>query len=234
MTRYVRRAYTSGQPATDEAIAYIKGMITSGAVGPGDRIPRESDLAAAIGVSRNSLREAVRALSLVRILDVRQGDGTYVTSLDGENLLEALNFLLDFRRDSSVVHFLEVRRILEPAAARLAAQVMSADRLAKLHGLVAQSRELTGVAHLVRVDLDFHSTIAAESGNPVLASMIESVSMPTERVRVWRGLSEDKAVARTVAEHAGIVQAIEAGDSELAAARMLVHVTGVLEWLRGP
>jgi GntR family transcriptional repressor for pyruvate dehydrogenase complex len=66
---------------TDEAIEKIKAMITSGALRAGDRLPREADLAADLGLSRSSLREAVRALSLVNILDVRRGDGTYVTSL---------------------------------------------------------------------------------------------------------------------------------------------------------
>ena len=66
---------------TDEAIDKIKGMITSGELGPGDRLPKEADLAERLGLSRNSLREAVKALSMIRVLDVRQGDGTYVTSL---------------------------------------------------------------------------------------------------------------------------------------------------------
>ncbi|MDP9209413.1 MAG: GntR family transcriptional regulator, partial [Actinomycetota bacterium] len=67
---------------TDEAIGKIKDMIVSGELGPGDRLPREADLAERLGLSRSSLREAVRALSLIRVLDVRQGDGTYVTSLE--------------------------------------------------------------------------------------------------------------------------------------------------------
>lgn len=98
---------------TDEAIEKIKGMIVSGALRPGDRLPKESELAAELGLSRNSLREAVRALSLIRILDVRQGDGTYVTSLDPQLLLEALSFVVDFHRDDTVLEFLAVRRILE-------------------------------------------------------------------------------------------------------------------------
>lgn len=218
--------------ATDEAIDHIKAMITSGQVKPGDRMPREADLAAAIGVSRNSLREAVRALSLVRILDVRRGDGTYVSSLDGESLLEALDFLLDFRRDSSVMQFLEVRRILEPAAAALAARTMTPEEKSRLHTLLQESREVTSIPSLVRADLEFHSTIAAGSGNHVLASMVESVSMPTQRARIWRGLTQNDAITRTLDEHAAILEAIDAGDSELAAARTLVHVTGVLDWLR--
>ncbi|MFE6855413.1 FadR/GntR family transcriptional regulator, partial [Streptomyces sp. NPDC057674] len=80
---------------TDEAIGKIKEMIVSGALRPGDRLPKEADLAAALGLSRNSLREAVKALSLLNILDVRQGDGTYVSSLEPPLLLEAVSFVLD-------------------------------------------------------------------------------------------------------------------------------------------
>jgi FolB domain-containing protein len=89
---------------TDEAIEKIKAMITSGALRAGDRLPREADLAADLGLSRSSLREAVRALSLVNILDVRRGDGTYVTSLEPRLLLEALSFIVDFHRDPAPGH----------------------------------------------------------------------------------------------------------------------------------
>jgi GntR family transcriptional regulator, transcriptional repressor for pyruvate dehydrogenase complex len=105
---------------TDEAIEKIKAMILSGALRAGDRLPREADLAAELGLSRSSLREAVRALALVNILDVRQGDGTYVTSLQAPLLLEALSFIVDFHRDATVLEFLRVRRILEPAATAMA------------------------------------------------------------------------------------------------------------------
>src|SRR5262252_2485635 len=110
---------------TQDAIERIRELIVSGEWGPGSRLPREADLAAELGVSRNSLREAVRALSLVRILDVRQGDGTYVSSLEPNSLLDAMSFLLEFHQDDSVLDILGVRRILEPAATALAAQKMS-------------------------------------------------------------------------------------------------------------
>lgn len=217
---------------TDDAITQIKEMITSGKLRPGDRLPREADLAALIGVSRNSLREAVRALSLVRILDVRQGDGTYVSSMSTESLLESLSFLLEFRRDSSVVEFLEVRRILEPAAAAMAARTMTPAQVDGLRASVDATCTATDVTDLVRHDLAFHSAIAVSTGNAVLASMVDSVSMPTERARIWRGLTDDDAVARTIEEHLRIVDAIDAHDADLAAARTLVHISGVLEWLR--
>jgi GntR family transcriptional repressor for pyruvate dehydrogenase complex len=216
---------------TDDAIIQIKAMITSGELQPRDRLPREPDLAAMLGVSRNSLREAVRALSLVRILDVRQGDGTYVAAMSTASLLESLSFLLEFRRDSGVVEFLQVRRILEPAAAAIAARTMTSAQAEELHASVHTTEQCTDITELVRHDLAFHSAIAVSTGNAVLASMVDTVSMPTQRARVWRGLTDRDAVARTVAEHRGILEAIEAHDAELAAARTLAHISGVLRWL---
>src|SRR3954469_21861891 len=115
---------------TDEAIEKIKNMIVAGDLRPGDRLPREGDLAERLGLSRNSLREAVKALSLIHVLDVRQGAGTYVTSLAPGLLLDALSFVVEFHRDDTVLEFLEVRRILEPAATALAAHRMTDDDIA--------------------------------------------------------------------------------------------------------
>src|SRR5438132_7779091 len=106
---------------TDEAIERIRQIIMSGEWGPGARLPRESELAARLGISRNSLREAVRALSLVRVLEVRQGDGTYVSSLEPDLLLESTRFVAHLLQDHTVLELFEVRRLLEPAAAALAA-----------------------------------------------------------------------------------------------------------------
>ena len=106
---------------TDEALAKIREMISSGEFSPGDRLPKESDLAARLSVSRNSLREAIRALSLIHVVDVRQGDGTYVTSMEPELLSQAVSFVIDFHRADKVLHLLGVRRVLEPAATALAA-----------------------------------------------------------------------------------------------------------------
>ena len=117
---------------TDEAILRIKAMIVSGQLKPGQRLPPEAALADQLGLSRNSLREAVRALALINILDVRQGDGTYVTSLEPQLLLDALTFVVEFHRDDSVLEFLRVRRILEPAAASMAALTIGPSELAAL------------------------------------------------------------------------------------------------------
>jgi DNA-binding FadR family transcriptional regulator len=217
---------------TDEAIEKLREMIVSGRLKPGDRLPREADLATSLGLSRSSLREAVRALSLVRILDVRQGDGTYVSSLAADSLLDALSFIVEFHHDASVLELLEVRRILEPAASARAAVRIDDASLASLEEILDRSTPDSAVEELVRNDVEFHRAIAVASGNTVLASLIESLSGPTQRARVWRGITQEGALARTLAEHRSIFGAIRAHDPELARTWATVHIAGVEDWIR--
>ena len=217
---------------TDEAIGKIKEMITSGELGPGDRLPKEADLAERLGLSRNSLREAVKALSMIRVLDVRQGDGTYVTSLEPHLLLDALSFVVDFHRDDTVLQFLEVRRIMEPAATALAAERMTDDDVDKLQAVLDELGAEPTIEALVANDLEFHRQIAAGSGNAVLCSLVDGLSGPTTRARIWRGLTQEGAAARTREQHQAILDAIGSRQPELARSWATVHIAGVEEWLR--
>jgi GntR family transcriptional repressor for pyruvate dehydrogenase complex len=217
---------------TDEAIEKIKAMITSGALRAGDRLPREADLAADLGLSRSSLREAVRALSLVNILDVRRGDGTYVTSLEPRLLLEALSFIVDFHDDDdTLLEFLRVRRILEPAATAMAAERITAEESDGLRGLLDSIGPDPAAEELVANDLEFHRRIVACSGNSVLSSLLESMSGPTTRARIWRGLTQAGGRARTLAEHRAILEALAAHEPEVARSWATVHIAGVEQWL---
>lgn len=216
---------------TDEAIEKIKSMIVSGTLRAGDRLPREADLAAELGLSRSSLREAVKALSLVNILDVRRGDGTYVTSLEPAVLLEALSFIVDFHRDTTVLEFLQVRRILEPAATAMAAKRIAGDEIDELRKLLDSLGPRPDVEDLVANDLEFHGRIAACSANSVLCSLLETMSAPTTRARVWRGLTQAGATERTLAEHRAILDALASGDPEVARSWATVHIASVEQWL---
>jgi GntR family transcriptional regulator, transcriptional repressor for pyruvate dehydrogenase complex len=217
---------------TDEAIDKIKDMIVMGELRPGDRLPKEADLAERLGLSRNSLREAVKALSLIRVLDVRQGDGTYVTSLEPTLLLDALNFVVDFHRDDTVLQFFEVRRILEPAATAMAALRMTDEEIANLRAVLDELDDDPSVDALVANDLQFHRLIAAGSHNSALCSLVENLSGPTTRARIWRGLTQEGAVAKTREQHQAIFEAVAARQPELARSWATVHVAGVEDWLR--
>jgi GntR family transcriptional repressor for pyruvate dehydrogenase complex len=217
---------------TDEAILKIKAMILSGELKPGDRLPPENQLSEALGLSRSSLREAVKALEIIRVLDVRRGDGTYVTSLTPSLLLDAMSFVVDIHQDASVLELFEVRRILEPAAAALATPRVTAADVQHLRGLLTQVDGTTSVDDLVAHDIVFHRHICELSGNAYLTRLLDTLSGSTLRARVWRGLTEDGSVERTLTEHRAIVDALESGDAGLVSAQVTVHVSGVAAWLR--
>jgi GntR family transcriptional regulator, transcriptional repressor for pyruvate dehydrogenase complex len=217
---------------TDTAIEGIKQMIVTGEIKPGDRLPKEAELAVRLGLSRNSLREAVRALSLIHVLDVRQGDGTYVTSLSPSLLLETMAFIVDLHRDDSVLEFLEVRRVIEPAAPAMAAIRMPDDAVAALGRHLDRLGDDPSVEELVSNDIEFHRLIAEGSQNPVLCSLVESLSVPTQRARVWRGLTQGDAIRRTLDEHHAIFEGIRDRQPDVAAAAATGHIAGVEQWIR--
>lgn len=217
---------------TDEAILKIKSMILDGRLRPGDRLPPEKELSDALGLSRSSLREAVKALEIIRVLDVRRGDGTYVTSLEPGLLLEAMSFVVELHEDASVLELFAVRRILEPAAAAMATARATDAALAQLAALLDGVDASTPIDGLVAHDLEFHHAIAELAGNGYLTSLLDGLSSGTVRARVWRGLTEENVSARTLAEHRAIVDALVDRDVELARARTTAHIAGVEDWLR--
>ena len=221
-----------GPSVTDEAIAKIRDMIVSGRWRPGERLPREADLAVQLGLSRSSLREAVRALSLVRVLEVRQGDGTYVSSLEPDLLLETTAFVTHLLQDHTVLELFEVRRLLEPAAAAMAAVRMDEDARARLRAELDRMRAAEGVEELVEADMAFHAEIAAAAGNAVLRSLLDGLAARTMRVRLWRGQADARAIADTLADHVRIHDAIASRDPELSRAAAAAHIAAGELWLR--
>src|SRR2546423_13579042 len=115
------RCYCSGMSLADKAIARIRELILSGDLPPGSRLPPEQQLAAELGLSRNLMREAVKALVVARVLEIRRGDGTYVTSLEPAVLLDGMGAAVELLRGDTLLELTEVRRLFEPIATGLAA-----------------------------------------------------------------------------------------------------------------
>ncbi len=143
-----------------------------------------------------------------------------------------MSFVVDFHRDDTVLQFLELRRILEPAAAALAAQRMSDEDIDTLRSLMGELDDAPTLEALVANDLEFHRLLAVGSGNPVIHSLLESLSAPTTRARIWRGLTQEGAVTSTRQQHRSILEAVAARRPELAHAWATVHVAGVEDRLR--
>jgi GntR family transcriptional repressor for pyruvate dehydrogenase complex len=222
-----------GSGVTDEAIDRIRELVASGEWEAGMRLPREADLAKQLGLSRNSLREAVRALSLARVLEVRQGDGTYVASLDPGELLEPTLSATHLLRGRTVLELFEVRRLLEPEAAAVAARRANAEIIAELR-LELDRMIAAGdrAEELVEADAAFHDVIARAPGNAVLRALLRSLSTRTVRARLWHGLADRDALDDARTEHERIYEAIAAGEADLAHAAALVHIAHNERWLR--
>lgn len=217
---------------TDDAISTIKAMIVSGELKPGQRLPPEKELSETLGLSRNSLREAVKSLEIIRVLDVRRGDGTYVTSLEPRLLLEAMAFVVDLHQDQSIIEIFDVRRVLEPHAAGLAAVRITDEQLEQLRSSLDAVALTASVEDLVAHDLEFHRLISEAGGNAYLSSLLDSMSGETVRARIWRGITEEGSSARTLSEHAAILQALQNRDPEMARAALTVHIGGIESWIR--
>jgi GntR family transcriptional repressor for pyruvate dehydrogenase complex len=220
-------------PVTDRAIARIQELILAGELRPGERLPPENELAAQLGVGRSSIREAVKALALIRVVDVRQGDGTYVTSLEPRLLLEGVGFAVDLIQDEAILEVVEVRRLFEPIATGLAAERIDDAGLLELESHIDGMEQAgSDQEQLLRSDQLFHATIFKATGNPTLRSILEGLSSRTVRARIWRGVLVGEAAAQTLLQHRAIHQALAAHDRPLAEAAALVHVNTSEQWLR--
>jgi DNA-binding FadR family transcriptional regulator len=221
-----------------ETIRRLKAMITSGQFGAGERLPSERDLAAGLSVSRNSLREAIRALSLVGILEARHGDGTYVTSLAPRLLLDSLSLLVELSGDATVLDLLAIRRVLEASATEQAAARITDEQLAELELCVEAMRHDPqqgdgSVEELVsQADVRFHAIIAEASGNPALAALVGTMNSRTLQARVWRGYAQVGVFVSTLAEHVAILEALRDRDPSRAFAHAAAHVASVETFIR--
>jgi GntR family transcriptional regulator, transcriptional repressor for pyruvate dehydrogenase complex len=219
-------------PLTEAAIEQVRMLITSGNLVPGQRLPPEAELAESLGTSRSTVREAVRALVTARVLDVRRGDGTFVTSLRPELLLAGIGAAADLLQHGFTLELVQVRRILEPAATAMAATRITDAALDQLAACLHRMSIAPSHEELVQFDEEFHHLVATASGNATLASMLNGVSSRTTRGRAWRGVIEAGATERTISEHAGILSALRARDPGLAEAAALLHVSTTETWFR--
>jgi GntR family transcriptional repressor for pyruvate dehydrogenase complex len=210
----------------EEILARLLDLIKERELRPGDKLPPERELAAMMDVSRPSLREALRALSIMNIIEIRQGDGTYVTSLEPELLVEHLDFVFALD-DSTFVQLFEARKILEVGIVALAAQRITAEQIAELEACLARSVENTDDPQaFLETDLELHNLITRAANNPILSRMMASISQLGLASRS-RTTAIPGVVQKTVDDHRAIVAALKARDADAARQAMLDHLNNV-------
>ncbi len=217
---------------TDQAITKIKGLISSGEFTAGARLPTERALTQRFGISRSSLREAVRALALVGVLEARVGDGTYVTTLEPDLLLTGIGFLSDLASAESLLEIHHVRRVLEAEATRLATPRLTEEDFRRLEDCLRAMETANNTPAFIEADTMFHRIILDACGNATLASLVQNLSSSTLRARLWQSLVARGAVEATLESHRSIYKALVGRDAATAAAADVMHLAIAEEWLR--
>jgi GntR family transcriptional repressor for pyruvate dehydrogenase complex len=214
----------------DRALESLRELIADGTFQPGKRLPPEPELAVRLGVSRSTLRDAIRILQQTQAIEVRRGDGTYVVDRDPTRLLSGLSATLDLLDDDSVIEIFEVRRILESAATAKATSVITDSQLTELSEHLDWMDSIDDPQELIRADIEFHRRIVACAGSATLSGLLQGFSEVAFRVHVWRAISEAQALSVTSAQHRRILAAMSRRDPQLAAAEAAAHVATSEQW----
>lgn len=205
-------------------------MIKSGRLQPGDKIDSVTKLAESFEVSQSVIREALSGLRAMGLLEMRQGEGTYVSAYDASKFSLPVSSAFIMKKDD-VKELFEVRRILEAGAAASAAMHHTEKDLLKMEKILQEMEDAIGNGELgEKADFDFHLGIVEASQNKMLASLLSSVSeIMAETIRETRRLvlfSEGRD-ERLLAEHRNIYEAIQAKQPDEARERMVNHLIGV-------
>ena len=214
----------------EEIVVKIKDMLENGRLKSGDQLPGERELSEVFRVSRSSVREALRTLETQGFLESRQGDGTYIASKPVESLVNPLASVIFSEKDSQMELF-EMRRLIEPQLAYLAAERATQEEIAMMEqALVLQEEAVAKGETGTDVDKSFHYIMAKATKNKVLLRL-------TDSMRDLLAESRDKYLQvegrpdKSISRHRQVLDAIKARDGELAAQVMLEHVVDIEECL---
>jgi len=195
---------------------------------PGDKLPSERELAEMLGVSRSSIRDAIRSLELMGLVEPRQGAGTIVCEVSAESLVNPLSNLL-VRQQQQVSELLDFRKMLEPPLAGRAANHASDEEVAEMEEILRRQDEKLRLGRLaIEEDSEFHYSVAMASGNTVVLKVLD-ILMDLLRETRERSLQLDGRPAKSLAGHRRILAAIKRHDGEAAKAAMRRHIEDIEE-----
>lgn len=210
-------------PPSTQVTRHLVDYLLSGALEPGQRIPGERELAQALEVGRSGVREAIKSLSLLGLLEVRHGSGTYLSNSPSDLLPKVIEWglLLGAPR---AYDLMEARSYIEVDAAGLAAEKRDDRAVTQLRELLARMEAVgSDIEAYVDADIEFHLTIAAATGNEVMANLVRSIQ---SLLQVWatRVLASAGETESSLAMHVPIVDAIERQDVGAAREAMGAHM----------
>ncbi len=220
----------SGSPVSEVA-RRLMDLFTSGSIDAGTRLPPERQLATTLGVGRSAVREALAALEILGIVDVRPGSGTYLRGTASDLLPQTLRWGL-LIGEKSTADLLDLRSGLEIYVARLAAARASASDLDALDESLERMRAASGeLKSFARADSDFHAALAAAAGNGTLVDLLHVIRSLLQ-VYADRAVHDEGEALTAIGEHEKVLLAVKGRDEDAAASAMAGHMATAAERLR--
>lgn len=218
--------------ALSEKIAQrLVSMIRERSLRPGDKLPPERELASVMHVSRPSLREALRALSLMGIIEHRQGSGTRVAALEPSRLVEHIDLVFSLE-DSAFLDLFQARKILEVGIAGLAAERIRDEQIGEMEQVLREGEaNIDDAAAFSRLDIQFHEIIARSCGSRILSLLMATVAKMSLYSRHRTG-EHAEVREHTRSAHRGILNALKRHSPTEAQAAMMEHLSFVEKWLK--
>lgn len=218
--------------ALDTALHGLRALIADGTLSPGDRLPSEGELCETLGVSRGSLREAIRMLAALGVLETRHGSGSYVGELRAADLIGSLSLTVGLLPMAGVLELTELRRVLEPHAAALAAARIDDDTVDSLDRVLAEMEATTDFEVQSRLDHEFHMAISQVAGNEALTSLIDVLRSRSRAYRISDPEDAAELKIHSDAGHRAILRGLASADPVAASAAASAHVAYTEYWVR--
>jgi GntR family transcriptional repressor for pyruvate dehydrogenase complex len=213
----------------EQIVQQVEESILKGQLKPGDQLPAERELAQRFGVSRTAVREAVKTLREKGLVEAYSGRGTFVTNGTSQAIRQSLDLMIRINQQEGSAHLAELRLVLEPEIAGLAAERIEEQLLSTMReAVVVMDRNLRDPDGYVEADLDFHLALAEAAGNPLILSLLDSIVglLREQRSRIF---NVEHGPERGQYHHKRILAAVAARDSEAAREAMRAHLKQVLE-----
>jgi GntR family transcriptional repressor for pyruvate dehydrogenase complex len=209
-----------------EIVRQVKAMIAEGRLKSGDQLPPERDLAEKFVVSRTSVREALRALESLGLVEIRPGEGTFVREVSVESLIEPLALVMVAQREA-IGELFEARQLIEPALAALAARRATPEELQEMHRILEeQAKEVAAGRTGLEQDAEFHAAIGAAAHNRAITRIAHAV-MDLLRQSREESLNTPGRPTRSHEDHRRLLAAIRARDEAAARQAMIDHLRAV-------
>ena len=212
----------------ERIVEQIESAIAAGDLRVGEKLPPERELAEQFAVSRTAVREAIKILREKGYIEIQSGRGTFVTNTAPNSMRHSFDLLMKFGSVDGSANLVEVREILEPEIAALAATRMTDEFLSDMQEAYDAMESATDVDLFVEADLDFHLTLAEATQNPIIPAMMDSIIDLLREHRKRIGLAHDGLV-RGQYHHKKILDAVRRRDSQGARLAMKEHLQQVAE-----